>query len=645
MSAIQKASDRSSRAPVLAGNGEDLHDYSLRVRNKRHIEQPLYYSGKWWARRLAGVTAWMISQALPDGPGTVLDPFMGSGTTIGEALRLGHSAIGVEVNPFAAAVGQQAFQPRHPDLQVRYEQIVSEALRDVEQLYELGPNSPAGYFWAYARRCPSCRRSTLLLNRRVLVQHAYRWIVTAGWAICPYSRDVFPIRDVNATKARCPCGRFVQLSVAVGGVRFRCAFCNFPVNPWGASDETRLPPRPVLVAVELRKGNLRTFRRPTKREVDAASARGQPVPNLPIMPIHRGRSTAQVLAWGYSDWQNLLHPRQRLLAHTLSKRIALVKDQALRQALAIAFAPMWEYHSRLCSFKGIGSGAVRQALGTPVIHPVPISYEANPLQLGKGARASGDPRGWFHQRTARSAQAFVELERHRGVPVRCGTLISVAAGQADVAVLCANSANVAHLPDSVDAIVTDPPYFDRIYYDDLAGPLVAWLRYCGVVCQSFGTGIQGASVDGFARRLREALAPAIDALRPGGSLIFTYHHQDPAAWLALALALTPLPLTGFAVSLVPSEMPHSRMKQRSAAPISCDAVIHLKKGPRNKRPPEIERWSTQMRQNLADVRVRLAGDDVSGAYAAALLAGLSSAEVHSWHVLLDSARSLVTRSG
>lgn len=614
----------------------DLHAYSIRVRNKRHLEQPLYYSGKWWARRLAAVTAWMIGEALPNGRGIVLDPFMGSGTTIGEALRLGHRAIGVEINPFAVAVGQGTFRPRHPNFQLAFEQIVDQALKEVEPLYDLGPNSPAGYFWAHARRCPSCRKSTLLLNRRVLVQHAYRRIVTAGWAICPYSRHVFAIKNVNATKAMCPCGRFVKLSVAVGGVRFRCAFCSHPVDPWGPLEETRTPPRPVLVAVEIRKGNSRMFRRPNRREIKAALATGRTVPNLPDMPIVGGRSTDQALRWGYSDWQDLLHPRQRFLANALVKQIVAVDPPALRQALAIAFAPLWEYHSRLCSFKGIGSGAVRQGLGTPVIHPVPVSYEANPLQAGKGPRASGDPRGWIHQRSTRSALAFAELKKHRGLPVRFGTIRRVVAGASDVAIICSDSAEVDHAPDSVDAIVTDPPYFDRIYYDDLAGPLVSWLRSCNVSCKSVGKGIQGATVDGFATRLRAALAPAVHALRPGGSLIFTYHHQDRSAWLALANALTTLPLTGHAVSLVPTEMPHSKMKQRSAAPISCDAVIHLKKSARTRETPNLEVWARDMRRQLAGLNVRLAGDNANGAYAAALLAGLSSREVSSWESLLDA---------
>src|SRR5260370_32285350 len=139
----------------------------------------------------------MIGEALPNGRGIVLDPFMGSGTTIGEALRLGHRAIGVEINPFAVAVGQGTFRPRHPNFQLAFEQIVDQALKEVEPLYDLGPNSPAGYFWAHARRCPSCRKSTLLLNRRALVQPPCPPVVCGRLGGCPPTPTAIPLSTSN----------------------------------------------------------------------------------------------------------------------------------------------------------------------------------------------------------------------------------------------------------------------------------------------------------------------------------------------------------------------------------------------------------------------------------------------------------------
>lgn len=178
------------RATIRSVTASKLYNVALAARTRRHLEQPLYYGGKWWAKRLAAVTRWMIEHALSaEQEGVVLDPFAGSGTTLGEALRLGHRAVGVEISPFAAILTRETFSARSPDLAASYDQIANEALSEVAPLYG-GLQGPAGYFWAYERACPNCGTDSLLLNRSVLVQHAYPARHPAGWVLCPHSRDV-----------------------------------------------------------------------------------------------------------------------------------------------------------------------------------------------------------------------------------------------------------------------------------------------------------------------------------------------------------------------------------------------------------------------------------------------------------------------
>jgi len=58
-----------------------------------------------WVPWIAGFSSDFVRQALEkhlDHKGTVLDPFAGVGTTLIESIRLGHNAIGFEINPYAA---------------------------------------------------------------------------------------------------------------------------------------------------------------------------------------------------------------------------------------------------------------------------------------------------------------------------------------------------------------------------------------------------------------------------------------------------------------------------------------------------------------------------------------------------------------
>lgn len=79
---------------------------------RKELGRPLYHIHKWWATRLGSVFRAIVLGALSDADTNiwdefyekhdfrgkvVLDPFMGSGTTLGEALKLGCSVVGCDI--------------------------------------------------------------------------------------------------------------------------------------------------------------------------------------------------------------------------------------------------------------------------------------------------------------------------------------------------------------------------------------------------------------------------------------------------------------------------------------------------------------------------------------------------------------------
>ncbi len=91
---------------------------------RKEVYRPVYYLHKWWARRLGSVFRGLIlASCLGDSEDfweyfyvrnnfnqTVLfDPFMGSGVTIGEAIKLGCKAVGRDINPVAYLTASAAF--------------------------------------------------------------------------------------------------------------------------------------------------------------------------------------------------------------------------------------------------------------------------------------------------------------------------------------------------------------------------------------------------------------------------------------------------------------------------------------------------------------------------------------------------------
>jgi putative DNA methylase len=77
----------------------------------KHLFRPNTYLHKWWARRSGTTFRYILKQLVTESslrdyykPGglegvTVLDPMMGGGTTIHEAIRMGANVIGCDLDP------------------------------------------------------------------------------------------------------------------------------------------------------------------------------------------------------------------------------------------------------------------------------------------------------------------------------------------------------------------------------------------------------------------------------------------------------------------------------------------------------------------------------------------------------------------
>ena len=196
---------------------------------------------------------------------------------------------------------------------------------------------------------------------------------------------------------------------------------------------------------------------------------------------------------------------------------------------------------------------------------------------------------------------------------------------------------------SIDTIVTDPPYFDRVHYDDLAGAFNTWFLWCNVARKSQGSGIQSEDATLFSHALHEALKTSVSALKDRGKLIFSFHHDDITAWLALAAALEPLTLMGDNMILVPAEMPNALVKQRARLPIAFDALLCFFKAKRSMGDHNrIEAAVRLALRALAGTKNTLPGDVVSAAYAAGVVVGLkNSTPPKDWEGFLDSVRQRV----
>ncbi|MDH4138687.1 MAG: DNA methylase, partial [Anaerolineae bacterium] len=122
-------------------------------------------------------------------------------------------------------------------------------------------------------------------------------------------------------------------------------------------------------------------------------------------------------------------------------------------------------------------------------------------------------------------------------------------------------------PASLDAVLTDPPYFANVQYAELMDFCYVWLRkHLADDVPAFQLAstrteeeltvnlTEGRDITHFTEGLSRVFVTFTHALKPGGPFAFTYHHNDIEAYLPIAVALLDAGLVCTATLPCPAEM-------------------------------------------------------------------------------------------
>lgn len=160
-----------------------------------------------------------------------------------------------------------------------------------------------------------------------------------------------------------------------------------------------------------------------------------------------------------------------------------------------------------------------------------------------------------------------------------------AAKEQAIMILNSDSASLP-LPDaSVDAVVTDPPYFDFVHYSELSDFFFAWLspvlknRYTWFnrPDSSDPREVQHKDPRIFARQLGSVFSECCRILKDDGVLVFSFHHSRAEGWAAIYEAVTTAGLAVVAAYPVHAELRAASPKSSAKNPISLDAVLVCRK--------------------------------------------------------------------
>ena len=603
---------------------------------RKEINRPIYHIHKWWATRLGSVFRAITLAALSRPSSNtwkefyerhrlagkvVLDPFMGSGTTLGEALKLGAKAVGCDINPVSSFLVRQAFT-RVPEetLRAAFARLESEIAPKIRHYYETrdpqsGERIPVLYFfWVKIVTTPD-GETVPLLSRYVFAQDAYPKKKPRAQIVCPGCWGLIEAR-YDTTKLACPhCAHEFdpQKGAAVGQHVTTKAGNRYRIKELLPADGT--PPAHRLYAMLALRPDGEKVYLPARDEDRAlfaeaeARLKTEALP-LPTLAVRAGHNTDQARGYNYTHWRDFFNTRQLLCLGLLLKSILEIEDVAVQEQMLCLFSSTLEFNNLFCSYKGEGTGAVRHMFSNHILKP-----ERAPLEnsVWGTEKSSGTFSTLFESRLIRAKRYLddpFEIEfTHDMLGTRTG--VQKVSASAPINVPCvarwqelADSAkgililngDSARLPipsGVVDAVVTDPPYFDFVHYSELSDFFFAWLapvlktRYAwfNKADSSDAGEVQQKDPRAFARQLSYVFAESRRVLKDDGVLAFSFHHSRADGWAAIYEAVANAGLFIVAAHPVHAELRAASPKTAAKEPISLDTILVCRKQPRAAERP------------------------------------------------------------
>jgi adenine-specific DNA methylase len=605
---------------------EQINPVALAEGNSK---KPVYQMHKWWARRLGSVFRALILgtftpaeeaetlwQKFCDGADLqgkiVLDPFMGGGTTVVEALRLGCKVIGVDINPVAWFVTKKEIEPVDlKALEDAFRQLEQTVGQVIKRYYRTccpkGHEAEVMYFfWVKVAECQRCGARVRLFPNYELSKRNHTYV-----CICRRCLQIITTSSYSP-KTQCPeCGEVFDPKKGVAGRGFfQCPFCGERQKVLDAIQRKGTQLETELHGLE---GFCDLCGRFFKRVDEADIALWQeakteferrkehllfPRQAIPI----EGRSDPRPVNHGYTHFYHMFNERQLLCLSLLLDAILRLPDPNIREFLLLAFSDALDANNMFCKYE-VEWHKVSVFFGLHAYHPIERPTENNVwgTVYGRGSfikccekvikakRYCQQPYERLRDLHGKRFSKTTGAEKIEGRLV--GSFDELLGTERAALLRCQSAEDLSFLPDgSVDAVITDPPYFDNLQYSELADFFYVWLRlglkddyawfepeYSNHPRELVQNEKLGKTTEFFREGIGRVFAECYRVLKDDGLMVFTFHHAKAWAWAALADALLK---AGFYVAK--SHIVRSEGKSgfhSSEGNIRYDAVLVCRKQP------------------------------------------------------------------
>lgn len=579
---------------------------SYREKQMQQSYRPIIGIHKWFARRPGTLFRALMLSEFGDSflqesfyqshnfeDKTIADPFMGGGTPLIEANRLGAGVIGADINPMAYWIVRQSLaQIDLFSFKIRAQKVTNAVENDLGHLFKTtcehcGSDADVKYFLRTKEdNCSSCGETNALFPGYKVSSNErhpnYVWY-------CPECEELAEVENQPSEDNRidCPrCGSNLPSDGNAAGKSFNCRHCG-ESNLYRDRDEM-MDDR--IVAIEYHCSECKSshegrfFKSPGERDQHLNSEASELLTEselkyVPDERIPEGDETTRLHNWGYTHYRDLFTDRQLLTLNRLAREIADTDDAEIRRALATVFSDSLRYQNMLCrydtwalkiqdvfSVHGFPAGLVRaenNVVGIPGVGSGSFRHFIEKYERAKNY-CEQPTEAKFDEDGTKSETVSIDGERIGAEFVESPK--DVRSGKAFLTV--GDSRDLDIEKNSLDGVFTDPPYFDNLQYSELMDFNYVWLkRLLSDIPEFNGNGgstrnsteltvnkTENRGLTNFTEGLSEVYQVMAEGLKSDSPLVFTYHHNDPEAYLPIIVSILDTGLNCTDTLVAPAEM-------------------------------------------------------------------------------------------
>ncbi len=564
---------------------------------RRQFYRPIYSIHKSWARRpgstfralgLAHFSDAALFNSTEDVGGEfyknhnfsdkiILDPFCGGGTSLVELNRLGVKSIGIDLNPVAWFTTKKELDYLNIEEFDQKTTLMTDSVgRQIKKFYQTKCSECGSHhadimytFWVRTIQCPHCHSIEDLFKYYIIGKKQRKSSETL--IICPECDLLFYSEEDLASQNSCPsCNtKFIPKNGNCRKKQFSCTKCEkeYRLVDIINKDIQSFSSRQIAIEFYCNDCKFRGYKAVAQEDIENYnelvtlfnSKKGTltfPRESLPST----GSNIKNLKNYGFKTFADLFNPRQLLSLSLILDYILSITDQNLKEFFISAFSSCLEFHTVLCPYNYTMKQIVNVFNFQSFL--IPLQYVEN--NVWGTVKGNGTFRTYLDRikkgKTYCESPFEIIFQKNQisRIPVLGDRIYAkcvesfhqlVNSSTPDSLLIAGSSTNLVKygIPDqSIDLVLTDPPYFDYIQYSELANFFYVWLR---LVLRTTYPWFKAATVvnedevgaekDGksFVSQLIKVFKECYRVLKENSPLIFTFHHSTAKAWILILKAL------------------------------------------------------------------------------------------------------------